>query len=131
MKNKYISILHNKENLALIYTHTNKCCSKREMLEHHFPGEYSYFDQMVKFDNGEEKISAIIPIENYYGKLWVKKKGEDHFWKMENYDCEWRQGCGWEPIPEVLYKELINHQSRSIGNMLKGMEVAIVYGENV
>lgn len=44
-------------------------------------------------------------IGNYYGGLSVKEEGGKFWWSIENYD-----GHGWDEIPEILYRALIEYE---------------------
>ena len=52
-----------------------------------------------------EQIRAIGKINNYYGRLFVKREVDKFFWAMEDYKDE-----VWEEIPKYLFDALNKHQ---------------------
>lgn len=44
-------------------------------------------------------------IGNYYGGLFVSEFGGKFWWSIENHD-----GHNWEPIPERLYRALVEYE---------------------
>ena len=47
-------------------------------------------------------------IVNYYGGLFIKKKGGRYYWLIENYDTDFSDMSQWDEISGRLYRALEN-----------------------